>query len=75
MTRAGGVSTKTSKHTETRGAKNRKGELNNPRDADVGVGHSRDSNQRRSGMVRRPVASGRNGAAGERRRDANSETS
>jgi hypothetical protein len=46
---------------------------NDPREPTVGVGVGR-SNQRRSGMVRRPVAFGRYGAASERRRER-SETS
>jgi hypothetical protein len=75
MTRAGGVSTITQRnHTETRGAKNRKGEFEH-RDADVGVGRVEDRTNAAAGWSGGRSPPGRNGAAGERRRDANSETS
>jgi len=59
MTRAGGVSTFTRRRSETRGAKNRKGEFGPPHGR-RGRRPRGTSNQRRSGMVRRsdPSADG-----------------
>jgi hypothetical protein len=75
MTRAGGVSTITQRnHTETRGAKNRKGEFEH-RDADVGVGRVADRTNAAAGWSGGRSPPRRNGAARERRRDATRETS
>jgi hypothetical protein len=75
MTRAGGVSTNTQRnHTETRGAKNRRGEFDH-RDADKGVGDAGARTNAAAGWSGGRSPPRRNGAAGERRRDANSETS
>jgi len=48
MTRAGGVSTVTQTHAETRGAKNRKGEFDD-RAADVGVGIAENRTNAKAG--------------------------
>jgi hypothetical protein len=75
MTRAGGVSTNTQRNHRRREAP-KTARASSKFASPTWASAMRDANQRRSGMVRRPVASEtRNGAAGERRRDATRETS
>jgi len=76
MTRAGGVSTNTRRnHSETRGAKNRRGEPATRREAGLAAGPAANRVNAAAGWSGGRSPPRRNGAAGERRRDANSQTS